>query len=80
MSPENMKPGHWYWLRQENGSLAPFRFHRVKKSAGKHVGEFYVGSMLTTWSLGKVVAEAEMPQERSSGGDFPDSPSSGAKK
>lgn len=56
-----MKPGQWYWLRHENGSLAPFRFHRAKQVDGKMFGEFYVGSMLSTWSLGAVVAEAEMP-------------------
>lgn len=63
MNSDQLKPGSWYWLRQDNGSLSPFRFHRVKRDAGKVVGEFYVGSMLTTWSLGRVVAEAEMPDD-----------------
>lgn len=65
MSPEDLKAGQWYWLRHDNGSLAPFRFHRVKRVGGKLLGEFYVGSMLTTWSLGRVVAEAEMPKDHS---------------
>ena len=68
MTPDELKPGHWYWLRHENGSLAPFRFHRVKTESGNQVGEFYVGSMLATFSLGRVVAEAEMPKEESGDG------------
>ena len=61
MNAEDLEAGSWYWLRNDNGSLAPFRFHRAKKVGGRLVGEFYVGSMLTTWSLGRVVAKAESP-------------------
>lgn len=62
MSPQRLEPGRWYWLRHDNGTLAPFRFHRLKTKNGRSLGEFYVGSMLVTWSLGRVVAEAEMPK------------------
>ena len=59
----NLKSGSWYWIRQKDGSLAPFRFHRAKISDGRQVGEFYVGSMLATFSLGDVVAEANAPED-----------------
>ena len=64
MRNEDLEPGQWYWLRQENGTLAPFRFHRTKLDGETLVGEFYVGSMLTTWSLGKVVGKADMPERK----------------
>lgn len=70
---DDLKAGHWYWLRHDNGSLAPFRLHRTKKVDGRLVGEFYVGSMLSTWSLGRVVAQAEMPRSESAG-DKPKKP------
>ena len=63
MQANELVSGNWYWIRQDDGSLAPFRFHRIKDDEA--LGLFYVGSMLTTWSLGRVVAEAEMPEEES---------------
>lgn len=64
MSHEQLESGSWYWLRHDDGSLAPFRFHREKTVDGVRMGEFYVGSMLTTWSLGRVVGRAEMPRKK----------------
>ncbi|MBK96247.1 MAG: hypothetical protein CMJ79_11115 [Planctomycetaceae bacterium] len=56
---ESMK---WYWVRRDDGSLAPYLFHKKKRDPhGNLVGEFFMGSKLTTWSLGRVVGVAEMP-------------------
>ena len=63
MRAEDLEPGHWYWLRQKNGALAPFRFHQLRHTGPKVEGEFYVGSMLAAFSLGSVVAKAEMPSD-----------------
>ncbi len=53
----------WYWIRRDDGSLAPYLFHQKKVDAqGNQLGEFFMGSKLTTWSLGRVVGVAEMPQ------------------
>ena len=63
MRAKDLEPGHWYWLRQRNGDLAPFRFHQLRHVGATAEGEFYVGSMLATFSLGNVVAKAEMPTD-----------------
>ena len=61
---KELTPGAWYWLRHTNGHLAPYRFHQARRVGGQWVGDFFVGSMLTTWSLGSVVGKAEMPKEK----------------
>ncbi len=66
MDPERMKPKHWYWVRRDNGSLAPYRFHQLSPSETTRQGEFFVGSMLQTFSLSRVVGEAKMPEVNSS--------------
>ena len=59
---KEMVPMQWYWIRRDDGSLAPYLFHQAKRDAwGNQVGEFFLGSKLTTWSLGRVVGLAEMP-------------------
>ena len=64
MTPdEELVPGEWYWLRHANGNLAPYRFHQTRVIGNQWMGEFFVGSMVTTWSLGAVVGKAEMPKE-----------------
>ena len=64
MLPEELKPNHWYWIRREDGSLAPYRFHQIssRPKPGKLTGEFFVGSMIQTMPLNQVVAEAQMPE------------------
>ena len=59
--PEDLQPGNWYWIRTAQGTMQPYRFHRVRDADGKQEGEFYVGSMLVRFSLGSVVAEAVPP-------------------
>ena len=60
---DNLVPMQWYWIRRDDGSLAPYLFHQKKIDAqGNQLGEFFMGSKLTTWSLGRVVGVAEMPQ------------------
>ena len=59
---KEMVPMQWYWIRRDDGSLAPYLFHQAKRDTwGNQVGEFFLGSKLTTWSLGRVVGVAEMP-------------------
>ena len=61
---DNLVPMQWYWIRRDDGSLAPYLFHQKKVDAqGNQLGEFFMGSKLTTWSLGRVVGVAEMPQD-----------------
>ena len=61
MEAAELKPTQWYWVRREDGSLAPYRFHKVKTRAGVVCGEFFVGSMIQTFALSRVVGEAMMP-------------------
>lgn len=61
MSDEDLKPNHWYWIRREDGSLAPYRFHRRSNTAKRAVGEFFVGSFIQRFPLSAVVGEAQMP-------------------
>ena len=63
MLPEELRPGSWYWIRTTQGTVQPYRFHRLRdaKPGGKHEGEFYVGSMLVRFSLGSVIGEAMPP-------------------
>lgn len=64
MSPEQLQPRHWYWVRRADGSLAPYQFHRLGAVVeNQPTGEFYVGSLLQVWPLGRVVAEARMPRD-----------------
>ncbi len=60
---EQFQPNQWYWIRREDGSVAPYRFHRVSTDpAGRLVGEFFVGSFIRRFSLSRVIGEAQMPQ------------------
>jgi hypothetical protein len=63
MDAAQLKPRQWYWVRRDDGSLAPYVFHRIctDKWASQPKAEFFVGSMLQTWPIGRVVAAAEMP-------------------
>ena len=45
MLPEELKPNHWYWIRREDGSLAPYRFHRTGRNARDLVAGFGAGSV-----------------------------------
>ena len=59
-----LKPEQWYWLRRDDGSIAAYRFHRLKaapRDGAATCGEFFVGSMLQTFPLSRVIAAAEMP-------------------
>ena len=61
---DNLVPMQWYWIRRDDGSLAPYLFYQKKIDAqGNQVGEFFMGSKLITWSLGRVVGVAEMPHD-----------------
>lgn len=64
MEPDQLLPTHWYWVRREDGSLAPYRLHRVVEDGadGRLVGEFFVGSFIRIFPLGSVVGEALMPE------------------
>ena len=62
--PDELKPGQWYWIRTPGGSLQPYRLYRVHDTGQRRTGEFYVGSMLVTFSLGLVAGEAQGPQPR----------------
>jgi hypothetical protein len=61
---DDLKPTHWYWVRHDDGSIAPYRFHQAKTDvSGRRCGEFFVGSFLRTFPLSAVVGEAEMPAQ-----------------
>ena len=69
MDPLRLEPNHWYYLRKRDGTLVPYRLHRVLFS--DHEGdeskstaevEMYVGSMLARFPASAVVAPAEMPK------------------
>ena len=62
MDAADLKPNEWYWIRRDDGSLAPHLFHRTSSKRGRLVGEFYVGSMLQSWPLSRVVGPAHMPE------------------
>jgi hypothetical protein len=61
--PQDLKPEGWYWVRRDDGSLAPYRFHRVRRDAKTRawVAEMFVGSFIQTFPLSRIVAEAKMP-------------------
>lgn len=57
-------PARWYWVRRDDGSIAPYRFHQAKTdSRGRRLGEFFVGSFIRTFPLSAVVGEAHMPKQ-----------------
>lgn len=59
---DDLIPRRWYWIRRGDGSLAPHVFHRLTVDRrGRTVGEFFVGSFLTTFGLNQVVGPATMP-------------------
>lgn len=59
---EELKPNHWYWIRREDGSLAPYRFHRQSDDRRQAIGEFFVGSFVRRFPLSAVAGEAHMPE------------------
>ena len=66
----DLQTNRWYWIRRDDGSLAAYRFHRTVSNTSRATGrsdddygEFYVGSMLQTFPLGRVVGEARMPRQ-----------------
>ena len=61
-----LKPTQWYWVRREDGSIAPYRFHQSTTDAkGRRLGKFFVGSFIRTFPLSAVIGEAEMPSRQS---------------
>ena len=59
------KPTKWYWVRREDGSIAPYRFHRTKTDTrGRQLGEFFVGSFIRTFPISAVIGEAAMPSRQ----------------
>lgn len=62
----DLKPEAWYWVRRDDGSLAPYRFHRVRRDAKSRtlIAEMFVGSFIQTFPLSRIVAEAKMPGSR----------------
>lgn len=62
MDEQSLKSKCWYWVRRSDGDLAPYRFHRVKQLGKVRCGEFFVGSMLQTFPLSRIVGEAKMPE------------------
>lgn len=62
MEPEQLEPRCWYWIRRDDGSLSAYLFHALKRDEeGRTVAEFFVGSMLHTWPLGRILGKAEAP-------------------
>lgn len=58
-------PTRWYWVRRDDGSIAPYRFHQTKTDPrGRRLGEFFVGSFIRTFPLSAVVGEAQMPEQQ----------------
>ena len=69
MAPHELISEHWYWIRREDGSLAPYRFHRLRHDHKRNllVGDFYVGSFLQSFLPRQVVGEAMMPASDATG-------------
>ena len=69
MTADELTSKQWYWIRRNDGSLAPYRFHRLADEAEHRpadgqsaaIAEFFVGSFLQHFRLSQVVAEAQMP-------------------
>ena len=62
---DELKPTYWYWVRRDDGSIAPYRLHQTKTDAlGRRLGEFFVGSFIRTFPLSAVIGEAEMPSQQ----------------
>jgi hypothetical protein len=63
MTTDQLRPRHWYFVRRDDGSLAPYQFHGVRHDPrrGQVVAQFFVGSLLQEWPLSRVVAAAQMP-------------------
>ena len=62
MDHENLKQGQWYWVRRQDGTLVPYRFHKVNPQSSDQpaTGQFFVGSFLQNFSLGRVVGQADL--------------------
>lgn len=63
MNADVLQSADWYWVRRPDGSVAPYRFHRVRRDNvdGPELAEFFVGSMVQAFPLSAVVAKALMP-------------------
>ena len=63
MATDELIPRRWYWIRRDDGSLAPYVLHRTRRDpkTGRRVGDFFVGSFIQTFGLNQVVGEAHMP-------------------
>lgn len=63
MEPEQLQQRHWYWIRRQDGSLAPYVFHQIRRDdEGKLVADFFVGSFLVPFGLNQIEGEATMPK------------------
>lgn len=63
MEPDQLEPRGWYWVRRDNGTLAAYQFHGLRREEdGRVLAEFFVGSMLYAWPLGRILGKAESPQ------------------
>lgn len=62
MDPRELKPGNWYWIRRRDGSVIPYRFHKLnpRSEHQPNSGQFFVGSFIQSFSLGRVVGEADL--------------------
>lgn len=64
----DLTPTRWYWIRRDDGTIAPYRFHQAKTDTkGRRLGEFFVGSFIRTFPLSAVVGEAQMPGKGATG-------------
>lgn len=65
MTPDELIPKNWYWIRRTDGSLAPYLLHRVlaPTNEGSSKAECFVGSFLQTFPVNRIVAPANMPTE-----------------
>ena len=63
MNADDLKSHEWYWVRRADGSIAPYRFHRIRRDeSNRPVAEFFVGSMVQAFPASAVVAKALMPE------------------
>jgi len=61
---DELQQKKWYWVRRDDGSTVPYVFHQVRRDekTGQLVGDFFVGSFIRSWPLGRIVGEAQMPK------------------
>lgn len=77
MDPSRLEEKKWYWVQRSNGTIVPYRLHRVivngESSSSSAPGvpgqsakvEMFVGSMIQTFNTNQVIAPAVMPQASS---------------